>query len=201
MPNFKLPYSNVSLPWFIFDIMNFQLITTPTIPLGDITDSKEIVLSETPIPGLSFNPINSGGMGNRKITFTLPLIKRNNVVGNVLLLKQFDNLRNQAFGLKISNIYSKQSQFTPNPKVLYYWGAGNGVPLEYYVKRCDFNHRSAFVNRYGATQYTEINIELWLDETSPLYYAEELFRKTSSYIAMVESAYNLKRDNQLGSNL
>ena len=51
------------------------------------------------------------GWGNRKISFTLPIIKRNNTVGNVLLLKQFENLRNQAVGF--TNIFS--NQFTPNP--------------------------------------------------------------------------------------
>ena len=199
--NLNKPYSSINMPWFIFDISNKQLITSPTIPLGDISDSKEIVLSETPIPGLSFNPINSGGMGNRKISFTLPLIKKNNTVGNVLLIQQFANLRNQSFGLNLSSIFSSGHQFTPNPKVLYYWGIASGVPLEFYVKRCDFNHRSSFVNRLGFTQYAEINMELWLDETSPLYKAEEIFRKTSSYLAMIQSAYNLTKSNQLGQNI
>jgi hypothetical protein len=180
-PKFKLPYSPYNLPWFLFDIQNLQLITTASIPSSNISDTKEIVLAEQPIPGLNYNPIQPGGGGNRKISFTIPLVKRNNTVGNVLLLKQFDNLRNQAFGLTF--IFRSATQFTPTPKVLYYWGTGS-MPLEYYVKKCDFVQRSQFVNRFGIPQFSEISIELWLDESSLLYKGEEVFRKLSSYIGM-----------------
>jgi len=108
---FHIPYSPINLPWYMFDLQNKQLITTASIP-GDIADSKQIVLSETPIPGLGFNPINSGGMGNRKVSFTIPLVKRNNSVGNILLLKQFDNLRYPAFGLSLGSLVGSQAQFT-----------------------------------------------------------------------------------------
>lgn len=184
-----------NIPWFIFDIYNKQLITSPTIP-GDITDAKSIVLSETPIPGLNFDPINTGGMGNKKLSFTLPLVKRNNSVGNLLVKQQLENLRNQSFGLSPAAIFNQQLQFYSNPKVLYFWGAGSAVPLEYYVAKCDFVHRSAFVNRFGYTQYSEVSIELWLDETSPLYRAEEIFRKLSSIAGTVDSAYNIVSDNR-----
>jgi len=87
--NFNQPKTAFNINWFMFDIYNKQLITTPLIP-ADITDTKDIILTETPIPGLNFSPVTYGGGGNRHINFTLPLIKRNNTVGNVLLLKQFD---------------------------------------------------------------------------------------------------------------
>ena len=183
-------YNPVNLPWFMFDIQNKQLITSQAIP-SDVADSKQIVLSETPIPGLNFNPINSGGFGNRKVSFSIPLVKRNNTVGNVLLLKQFDNLRNRAFGL--TGVFRGSSQFTPNPRVLFYWGSGGSIPLEWYVAKCDYVHKSQFTNRFGATQYSEIAIELWLDETSKLYKAEETFRKLSSYIGMVENIADTSR--------
>ena len=51
----------------MFDISNIQLITTKTVP-GDMTDTKEVFLTETPIPGLNYSPIQHGGNGNRKIT-------------------------------------------------------------------------------------------------------------------------------------
>lgn len=183
-------YSPVNIPWFMFDLQNIQILTSISIP-GDIADTKQIVLTETPIPGLNFNPINSGGMGNRKVSFTIPLVKRNNIVGNILMLKQFDNLRNQAFGINPAGIFNAVSQFTPNPKVLFYWGSGSTIPLEWYVAKCDYVHKSQFTNRFGYTQFSEINIELWLDETSLLYKAEETFRKISSYLGMVESAYDV----------
>jgi hypothetical protein len=103
-----------------------------------------------------------------------------------LILKQFDNLRNQSFGFHLNaKLFQGGQQFQPNPKVLYYWGTGS-VPLEYYVTRCDFVHKSYFVNSLGSPQYSEISIELLLDETSPLYKAEESFRKVASLLGMAE---------------
>lgn len=183
---FNIPKLPFYLPWFIFDIGNKQLITSVTIP-DNITDRKDIVLAETPIPGLNYQPINYGGGGNRKISFTLPIVKRNNTIGNVLLLKQFDNLRNQAVGL--TGVFS--GQFKPNPKVLYYWGTGS-VPLIYYVKKCDFVHQGqGFVNELGNPKYSMVEMELWLDETNILYKAEEVFRKITSLIGLIENAYTV----------
>jgi len=171
--NFNIPNYDFNLPWFMFDISNKQLITTKTVP-GDMADNKEIFLTETPIPGLNYSPVQYGGNGNRKISFTLPLVKRNNTVGNSLLLQQFSALRNQAVGLL--DIFA--TQFNPNPKVLYYWGTGS-VPLIYYVKKCDFSNKKQWTNQLGQPQFSEVNIELWLDENHVLYKAEEAFRKAS----------------------
>lgn len=179
----------VKIPWFMIDISNKQLITSPNIPISDIGDVKEVVLTETPIPGLNYSPISPGGSGNRKISFTLPLIKRNNNVGNILMLKQFENLRNNATGL--FGVFT--DQFHSNPKVLYYWGLG-GVPLVYYVKKCDPTHKQGWTNAFGFPQYSEINIELWLDETNPLYLAEEVFRKVASLIGMGLGVYDVYRN-------
>lgn len=183
--NYNVPNYAYNLPFFMLDIDNKQLITSATIP-SDISDTKDIVLTETPIPGLNFSRINYGGGGNRKISFTLPLIKRNNTVGNVLLLKQFDNLRNQAVGLL--GVFS--GQFKPTPKVLFNWGVGS-VPLIYWVKKCDATHKAGWTNALGMPQYSEISIELWLDETGYLYKAEEIFRKIASLSGMVLSAYDV----------
>lgn len=181
-----------NVPWFIFDIYNKQLITSPVIP-SDISDKKDVVLTEAPVPGLNYMPIQNAGGGNRKISFTLPLIKRNNTVGNILILKQFDQLRNQGVGL--TSLVSA-GQFTPNPKVLYYWGIGS-VPLEYYVKKCDPVHKHGWVNAVGYPQYSDIEFELWLDENSLLYKAEEMFRKASALAGM---AINLADMAGVGSN-
>ena len=190
MLEFDLPKYAFNLPWFIFDLDNKQLITSPVIP-SDITDDKEIVLSEQPIPGLNFSPILPGGAGNRKISFTLPLIKRNNTVGNVLLLKQFDMLRQNAVGL--TGVFSHQ--FETTPKVLYYWGTGS-VPLVWWVKKCDAIHKQGWINALGMPQYSEISMELWLDETHVLYKAEEVFRKLSSLAGMVFGAYDVVKSIQ-----
>lgn len=181
--NFKVPEFKFSLPWFMFDIYNRQLITSNTIP-GDIVDSKDIFLTEQPIPGLNYSPIMPSGNGNRKIKFTLPLIKRNNTIGNSLILQQLATLRNQATGT--IQIYSRQ--FNPNPKVIYYWGTGS-LPLVYFVKTCNFTNKKRWVNQLGQPQYSEVSLELWLDESNFLYKAEELYRKLSSLTA--ESLYSV----------
>jgi hypothetical protein len=177
MPNYRVPNYFFSLPWFMYDFFNFQLITSATIP-GDLKSSKDIFLTEIPIPGLNYSPVQSSGNGNEKITFTLPLIKRNNTIGNALLLQQIFALRNQATGFK--SIYSQQ--FAPNPKVLYYWGTGH-YPLVYYVKKADVTNKKGWTNELGQPQYSEIEFELWLDESHPLNIVEELYRKVSIYTA------------------
>lgn len=190
MINLNLPKFAWNLPWFIFDIGNKQLITSPVIP-SDIADKKDIVLAETPIPGMNFQPITYGGGGNRKISFTLPVIKRNNTLGNVLVLKQFENLRNQSVGL--TSLFS--GQFTPNPKVLYFYGVGS-IPLVYWVKKCDMVHKSGWVNEMANPKYTMIEMELWLDETDPLYKAEEIFRKVASLTGMVTNTIEVVQSQQ-----
>jgi hypothetical protein len=177
-----------ALPWFIFDLYNVQLITSATIPSSDIADSKQIILSEVPVPGLGFNPVFGGGMGNRKVSFTLPLLNKDNNVGNLLLLQQFENLRNQALGLNLTGLFGADVQFASNPKVLFFWGIGSGVPLEWFVSKCDYVHKSPMVSAYSQPQYTEINIELVLDELSPLTQAENVFRLLASYAGMLQGA-------------
>jgi len=162
------------MDWWMFDLGNYQLITTKTIP-GDMTDQKDIVLSETPIPGTNAPHVQYGSGGIRKLNFTLPIMNRNGILGNVGLLKQFENLRNRKTGF--SEISS--TQFSSNPQVLYYHGTGS-IPLVYWVKKCDFTQPQGWTNRFAQPQYTLIEFELWLDERNPLYEAEEVFRKFAS---------------------
>jgi len=176
MARLKFPSS---LPWFMFDLYNLQLITSATIPEGEIKDSKSVIVTETPIPGRNFQPISVGGNGNRKISFTLPLVNRNGAYGNILLVKQFELLRNQAAGFL--GLSKMRGQFTPNPRVLYYWGVGS-VPLVFYVSKCDFRHTANMVNAIGVPQHSYVEIELVLDETDPLYKAEETFRNVAAVL-------------------
>ena len=185
MLSFDIPKFAFNLPWFMYDIDNFQLITSPTIP-GDIADNKDIILTETPIPGQNYQPITVGGGGNRKISFVLPLIKRNNTVGNTLIKAQFENLRNRVSGLK--SIFSKQ--FSPNPKVLYYWGTGS-VPLIWKVKKVDFVTPEGWINELANPILTHVSMELWLDETNVLYKGEEIFRKLAGLAGAVVNALDV----------
>lgn len=182
--NLSIPAFPFNMPFFMLDLSNGQLITTPNLP-SDITDTKDIVLTETPIPGLNYSPIMQGGGGNRKLSFTIPCIKTNNTVGNLLLLKQFDMLRNQAVG--VFSLGISMGQFNPFPKVLFYYGVGS-IPLVYFVKKCNATHKAGWVNAMGFPQYSEIEMELWLDENSLLYKGEEVFRKLSAFTGMVFGA-------------
>lgn len=172
------------LPWFMFDLYNYQLITSATIPEGEIRDAKSIVITETPIPGRNFQPISQGGNGNRKVSFTLPIVSRAGAVGNILLVKQFDALRNQSRGFL--GVSALRGQFSPNPRVLYYWGIGS-VPLVFYVTKCDFRHRADMVGALGQPQVTYVDLELTLDETDPLYRAEEAFRGVAATLGNVQA--------------
>lgn len=187
MINPKVPNYAFILDWFMYDIGNQQLITSKAIP-GDIVTDKQIFLTEVPIPGLNFSPALYIGNGNEKISFTLPLIKRNNTIGNSLLLQQFYALRNQTQSLV--NIFS--TQFRPNPKVLYYWGTGH-LPLIYFVSKCRMTNKKGWVNQIGQPQYSEVVIELTLDEMNPLNKAEELYRQVSMITA--SAIYSLDNSN------
>ena len=183
VPN--LPNFGFYQQWWMYDLQNFQLITS-TLPPTDIADRKTITLVETPIPGLNYSPLQPSNNGNRKISFTLPLIKRNNTIGNVGFVKQFERLRNQATGL----LNPSSQQFTPNPKVLYNWGTGS-VPLEYYVSKCDFTHKQGWISPSGNPMYSEVEIELTLDEESDVYKSEEMWRLAASIAGSVEGAIDL----------
>jgi hypothetical protein len=172
------------VPWFIYDMSNKTLITSVTVPT-EIKDTKGVVLSETAVAGLNYKPVQFGGGENRHVSFSIEIIKRNNTVGNTLIMKSIEGLRNQASGL--TGIFS--GQFQPNPKVLYYWGTGS-VPLEWYVKKCDWTNY--WVNEIGNPQRSVVEFELILDEGSLLYKAEEIYRKIAGIAGSVENAYNTK---------
>jgi hypothetical protein len=172
-------FSTASIPWWMFDLDNKQLLTSRIVP-GDITDDKKIVLVESPIPGLNYEPIMPAGGGNRKVSFMLPVVMRNAVVGNVLLLKQFDLLRNQARGLFN---FGQAKKFTRAPQVLYSWGIGS-VPLVYFVSGARMVHKQGWINARGQPQYTEVEIELTLDEENPLYKVEEAWRMAAAVMGM-----------------
>jgi hypothetical protein len=185
-----------SLPWFMFDLYNKQLITSATIPEGVIKDTKAIVITETPIPGRNFQPISTGGNGNRKISFSLPICRRNAVDGDMLLLKQFELLRNQSQGFL--GKAAQRGQFSSNPKVLYSWGIAS-VPLVCYVTKCEFQHTANMVNAIGIPQHSVVDIELAIDETDPLYAAEEQFRNAAALLGGLESLFAIAQ-GKLGGN-
>jgi hypothetical protein len=172
-----------SAPFVMFDLANKNLIMTRTVPEGSISDTKNIIYTEQPIPGRNYQPVSFGGCGNRKIAFTLPVLRRNDDAGNMFILKQFECLRNQSRGFFN---FKAIGQFTPTPKVLFQWGA-NAVPLVYFVSKCDFQHNASFTNRAALPQLTNVSMELTLDEENELYQVEEAFRIMSAAMGNLEN--------------
>jgi hypothetical protein len=164
------------LPWFMIDIDNNQLITSPTIPTS-IRDSKPIVFAEQQVPGLNYTPMNPNRNGNGTLSFELPIIDRRGTLGNSNLLSQFELLRNQVISFR--NLLSRGSQFAKNPEVIYYWGT-HRPPLNYIVTQCDMEHRSDLTNPIGASQFTMVQMTLQLNENSKLYRAWQVSRRLSA---------------------
>lgn len=182
------------VPFYLFVIDARLLITSPIVP-NDISDSKNIVYAETGIPGLPYSPVSSGGFGNRKISFSLQIIKRNNIEGNSLLVKLYEILRNPA--ANIQDVFLQGSnQFVQNPKVLYNYGIGS-VPLVWYVTKCDFVHNGRYTNAIGNPQFTTVNLELTLDETDPTNDVEKVFRQFAAITGGIEATTQVTLD-QLG---
>lgn len=175
--------SSFHLPWYMYDLTNNQLITSKYIP-SDIVDAKQVLYTEVPIPGINYQPVVPGGGGNRKLSFTIPLIYKNKTIGNTPILKMFDMLRNRS---SLSLLGKRGLSFDSNPKVLYSWGTGS-VPLVYWVTKCNMTHKQGWVNQAGAPQYSEVEMELTLDETHWLYKAEELYRAAQALLGIVQGA-------------
>lgn len=182
MPNLNIQRNfGGAIDWFMYDLANDQLIISPIVP-GDISDSKAIVISETTVPGQDYAPVHSSGTGNRKISFTIPIIQRNNYTGNTIQLNYFKSLRHRVDG------GGRNGRRTP--QVLYYWGTGS-APMVYWVTRCDFNHRQGWINSIGAPMITDVSIELWLDPTHDITAMEEEFREFSESLGGVVPALDI----------
>lgn len=185
MANPKIPSFPGRVPWFLYDLYNRQLITSPIVP-GDIADQKGVVLAEVRVPGLGFSPVFPSGMNNRHVSFQMRLVKRNNTIGNLAMLKQLEALRVPAAAPGMETA----GQFQSNPKVIYWWGTGS-APLVWYVARCDFTHHEGWINAMGFPQYTTADMELVLDERDPLNAMEEAFRRTMMLNGSIEGLAGL----------
>jgi hypothetical protein len=175
-----------NLPWFIF-IKDFNiLITSPTIPVS-ITDSKKIVYAEVPIIGKNYKQKIGVRNENRILSFTLPIINRKGVLGNSNLIKAFDIMRNSDNPSLASLVgLGQATSFSGVPKVIYSWGT-HSIPMEYFVNKCDYEHNSTLTNSKGFSQYTNVSMELELDENSLLYRADRVARVIQARLGIVQS--------------
>lgn len=176
------------LPWYIFNETNGILITSITIPTT-VEDKKEIVFAETSLPGLNYTPLTPARNGNRKLSFSLPIIKRTpkGFLGNTGMMAAFEMLRNNDNPSLLSLFSKRGGDFNPNPKVVYSWGTHTIAPMEYFVRKCDFSHDTRFVTKLGLTEFSVVSMELELDENSALYRADRLVRVVNARKGMVDS--------------
>lgn len=184
----KPAFRKSGLPWYIFDDTNMILITSPTIPVS-ISDAKDIIWAEPNIPGLNFTPLYPNRNGNTKISFSLPIIMRKGKTGNSNLLQSFELLRNNDTP-SLSSLFSRGSQFSANPSVIYSWGT-HRLPQRYKMTSLKFEHNGILTNKFGVSQYSVVNMELALDEQSALYRADRVARKVQAIMGTVQATRQL----------
>jgi len=173
------------IPWFMLDLGNFTLITLPNVPL-EVNSSKVINWAKIKVPGREFEPMQFSNMGAQEISFSIKVINRSWVYGNLPMLKLFENLRTPVEGL-LTMLFSKLNN--ANPKVLFWYGTGNTIPLIYYVEQCDFKH--ILFNKLGYPTVTDVDMKLVLDEDTILYKAEKIARMVLTFAGMAEAVFQV----------
>lgn len=178
----------MKIPWYMIT-ENGLFITSPTIPLS-ISSSKEIMYAESAVPGINYTPLYPNRQGNNKVSFTLPIINRRGVLGNANIMAQFEMLRNSDTP-SLAELFKKNTDvsFRSVPKVIYQWGM-HLPPLQYFVRKCDFEHTTTLLTDFGFSKYTMVSIELELDETSKLYQMYRLARQVQAIVGVAETALN-----------
>ncbi len=180
-----------AIPWYMFDLANYNLITSRTIP-EEISDTKKPRLTEQGVPGLNYDPVISGGNHNRHLAFRIDLVSRDQLIGVTPLIKSLEMLRNQT-----QNLWTMgKSDFNPNPKVLYCWGVGS-IPMVCLVARVDFTHVSRMTGSAMQPTYSHCDIELIVDESNPLHKMEEMWRMASSILGMAQGLVQVGWNSKL----
>lgn len=151
---------------------NTRIFTSNTVP-DSISSQKQMSYEQLQIPGGRASIPKFGSMQAKKISFSLKLARFNNQTGVNPDVKFFEMLRYPFFRLQeIGNGFSQGSKlfkdFTPNPKVLYFWGTG--AVLNYFVTNVNID-LSKF-NNLGFPQVATISLDLELDEDGALFTAE-----------------------------
>lgn len=173
-----------SLPWFIVDFENFDLITLPNVPL-EVTSVKQINWAQQAVPGDETMPQQFTGMGPQEISFNIDVIKKSNTVGALPTIKQFEGLRTPIFNI-LSLIKGGPNR---NAQVLFWYGTGNTIPQVYFVTKVDF--QNSMYNFLGYPQRSVISMTLRLDEKNVLYTIEKFARLILRILGLVDGVVML----------
>ena len=218
MPDFSSVIPKVSspstknVPFFLAilggpTLASLSFITMKTIP-ASVSDTKEINWSEIQIPGGHTSSSRFGSFGANNITFNLKVADFNDRLGVTSLTSALSNLRRPTRSRKsginfTSNKYGIPTKytgtneitgvspfvpFTPPPNVILWHSLVANIPLEYEVKKCDFD--TSLPNRWGRPQVVTISFSFTLVEDGLLYQMEVLAAQVAGIANMVK---NLKR--------
>lgn len=191
-----------SVPWFIVELgsntsglgsfefgfgNNLNIITNKSIP-ESTSSSRALNYSEVQIPGGGTAIPKFGSIGAKHIGFSLKVVNFNKKLGVVPKVAAFERLRTPAVGAltEIVNTVtgSRDAPFTPNPRVLYYYGTGS-FPMIYFVTKCDLV--LSYPNYRGNPQVAEVTMELIMDESSKLYHVERAYKQLMGRIGAFQS--------------
>lgn len=181
------------VPWYIIveSLVPPLVITSRVIP-GAISDSTPVIYAEVPVPGLDYTPLNPMRIGNNKLAFSVPIINRQKTKGNQEILNQIELLRQTQKSLADLLSLNRGINFSGPPKVLYGWGTHRAFPLQYLVRKADFNHNAPMPpNKLGYSRYTVVDFELEIDGTSPLFTAWQKEIRVAAAAGLSSSAYDI----------
>lgn len=203
MPNFSSIIPKVgssftkNVPFFIAILGGLSpatatFITTKTIPTS-VSDTKEINWSEIQIPGGHTSSSRFGSFGANNITFNLKVADFNDKLGVTSLTSALSTLRRPTTGRKYSGNFKFEENglpsyssgtlyapFTPPPNVIMWHSLIANIPLEYEVKKCDFD--TSKPNRWGRPQVVNISFSFTLVEDGLLYEMEVLAAQVAGVI-------------------
>ena len=173
------------IPWFILNVESKELIVLPNVPM-EITSTKDAKYTQTAVPGASADSIQFAGLGATKLSFSIILLKKDPIVGNMPTLKQFENLRVPKFSVVDGLIPPANNK---PPAIWFWYGSGMTAPQEYHVSKMEFRHK--MYNRMGFPQHTDINVELIMNEHTKFYTFEKYSRAVLSTLGTIESLVTL----------
>lgn len=171
-----------------------------------ITDSKPIEINKVQVPGGITKKINFASFGEREHSFSFRVVNKNQTLGAEKERAILDSLRYPAVDFRNLNTSTaigfvgdtvkrlfKPNSFTPNSKVIFWWGV-SGLPLPYYVG--DLQYTLSQFNANAKAQCLDVSIQLILDEDSGLFIAERVYQALLILQARLTKLQRGKKSNK-----
>jgi hypothetical protein len=186
------------IPWYIIKYSSItsslylpEFYTSKNIPL-ETDSSRKINRTKRQVPGGATVASSFANMEDKIISFSFETGKYNAQFGIMDDYRFFDSLRKPRIdisgatsissGTATATGWDKAKPFTPNPKVLYGYGAGSMIPQVYFVD--DVKIKTADPNKYGYHQFMNVSITLSYDEANALNTAESTINGILSLVGV-----------------